>query len=377
MWSGSTMGTVFRVTTFGESHGPALGVVVDGCPAGIALDLDAIAHELARRRPGQSKLVSPRKESDEFEVVSGLFSGKTLGSPLTLVIRNHDADPRAYSSFAHQYRPSHGDLAIHTKYGFRTWQGGGRASARETVARVAAGAVARQVLAQLFPVDVVAWVDRVGDIAASVDVGGVSRDSVDANAVRCPDAQAAQQMEDLIQEVRRDGDTVGGVVRCVMRNVPAGVGEPVFSRLDALLAGAMLSIPAAKGFESGSGYAGAAMRGSAHNDCWRPSESGGAITTSNHSGGIQAGISNGMDILFSVAFKPVATLFREQETVDHFGAASTLKAKGRHDPCVVPRAVPIVEAMALLVLCDSVLQQRARIGLGTVPPLGRWPWEAS
>jgi len=373
---GSTFGTALRVTTFGESHGGALGAVVDGVPAGIQLSMSAVQAALDRRRPGQSALVSNRREADRVEVVSGLFEGRTLGTPLAMMVRNRDADPRAYAPFRDRYRPSHADLTYAAKHGFRTWQGGGRASARETVARVAAGAVALQVLREVAPVEVVAWVHRVGDVEGRVDEAAVSMPEVDAHAVRCPDAAAAERMAALIREVRRDGDTVGGVVRCVVRGLPQGLGEPVFGKLEAVLAGAMLSIPAAKGFESGSGYAGSRMRGSEHNDLWEPNGTDrGVHTRTNHSGGIQGGISNGMPVTFSVAFKPVATLFTEQPTVDDHGQATTVQPKGRHDPCVLPRAVPIVEAMAALSLCDAMLQQRSRVGLGSVPELGRWPWE--
>ncbi len=371
---GSSFGRLFSVTTFGESHGGGLGVVIDGCPAGLVLDLEAIQAALSRRRPGQSRFVSARKEADAFEVLSGLFDGRTLGTPLALLVRNKDADPRAYKPFADRYRPSHADFTYDAKHGFRTWQGGGRASARETVARVAAGAVAEQVLQQVGPIEIVAWVDRLAGIQASVDAHSVTRADVEAHLLRCPDAQVVEAMEAAIAAARKDGDTVGGVVRCVVRGVPPGLGEPVFDKLEAVLAGAMLSIPAAKGFESGSGYGGVDLRGSAHNDIWEADNHGGARTRSNHSGGIQGGISNGMPISFSVAFKPVATVFFEQETIDNQGQSATVKPKGRHDACVLPRAVPIVEAMAALVLVDALLVQRARAGLGTTPPLGAWPW---
>lgn len=354
---GNSFGHTFRVTSFGESHGGALGVVIDGVPPGLALDLDALRRQLARRRPGQSALVSPRKEADDVEIVSGLFEGRTLGTPLTLLFRNVDADPTAYAPFRDVYRPSHADYTTEVRYGLRDWRGGGRASARETVARVAAGAVARQVLREEPGVDIVAWVDAVGDVVAGCDPGTVTEAAVDASPVRCPDAARAAEMEALIREVRAEGDTVGGVVRCVARNVPAGLGDPVFDKLDADLAKAMLSLPAAKGFESGSGFAGARMRGSAHNDPFEVTE-GRVRTRTNHSGGVLGGISNGMPVLLAVAFKPVATLFREQDTIDRAGNAVRLRARGRHDPCVVPRAVPIVEAMTALVLCDHWLRRR-------------------
>ncbi len=352
---GNSLGHTFRVTTFGESHGAGLGVVIDGVPAGLALDLDALSAQLSRRRPGQSALVSQRKEADVPEVVSGLFEGRTLGTPLTLLFRNIDADPRAYAPFKELYRPSHADFTTDAKYGHRDWRGGGRASARETVARVAAGAIAEQLLR---PVDIVAWVASVGEIGSSCDAAHLTRAQVDANAVRCPDPAAAAEMEARIKAVRADGDTIGGVVRCVARHVPAGWGEPVFDKLEADLAKAMLSLPAAKGFESGSGYAGTRMRGSAHNDAFLV-EGGTIRTATNYSGGIQGGISNGMPIEISVAFKPVATIFRPQQTVDRQGNPATITPRGRHDPCVVPRAVPMVEAMMALVLADHLLRARS------------------
>lgn len=352
---GNSFGSTFRVTTFGESHGAAIGVVIDGVPAGLALDLEAVQAELDRRRPGQSTLVSPRKEADRVEVLSGYFEGHTLGTPLTLLIRNLDADPAPYEKMKHLYRPSHADFVYDEKYGQRDWRGGGRASARETAARVAAGAVARQILAEI---DIVAWVDQVGDISASLHPDHVTRELVEASPVRCPEPDVSHRMEALIREVRKEGDTVGGVIRAVARGVPPGLGEPVFDKLEADLARAMLSIPAAKGFESGSGYAGARMRGSLHNDAF-VGEGGVVRTRTNHSGGIQGGISNGMPVTWSVAFKPVATIFRPQQTVDDEGRAAVIEPQGRHDPCVLPRAVPIVEAMAALVLCDHLLRHRA------------------
>lgn len=350
---GNSFGSRFRVTTFGESHGAALGVVIDGCPSNVALDLDGIRADLARRRPGQSALVSPRNEPDAFEIVSGYFDGRTLGTPLTFLFRNADADARAYTPMQDTYRPSHAELTYEARYGHRDWRGGGRSSARETVARVAAGAVARQILAAR-GVGIVGWVDAVGPIDAGW-AGPVTRAQVDAHPVRCPDPDAAARMEALIREVRADGDTVGGVVRARAEGVPAGWGEPVFDKMEALLAAAMLSLPAAKGFSSGSGYAGARMRGSAHNDAFEPAPGGGVRTRTNHSGGIQGGISNGMPIEISVAFKPVATIFQPQDTVNRSGEAVTIEPRGRHDPCVVPRAVPIVEAMMALVLLDLAL----------------------
>ncbi len=353
----STFGHLFRVTTWGESHGPALGCTVDGCPAGLPLDLDAVGVEMARRRPGQSKLVTPRKERDEVQVLSGLFEGRTTGTPISMVVWNGDVDSSKYEKWKQTYRPSHGDYTYEKKYGFRDWRGGGRASARETAARVAAGAVARQWLAHEFGVDVIAWVDAVAGMQAAVDSDAVSRQDVEAHPTRCPDPAVAETMAAAIQAARVDRDSLGGVVGCVARHVPAGWGEPVFAKAEALLALGMLSLPAAKGFESGSGFAGTLMRGSEHNDPFVLVD-GEVQTTSNHSGGIQAGISNGMPITMRVAFKPVATLARPQRTVTSDGREVEMVMKGRHDPCVLPRAVPLVEAMTALVLADLALMQR-------------------
>lgn len=352
---GNSFGQRFRITTFGESHGPALGVVVDGVPPGLILDTSLIQNDLDRRRPGQSSLTSARKEGDTFEIVSGVFNGKTLGTPLCMLFRNRDARSADYDLIHDTYRPSHADYTYDARYGLRDYRGGGRASARETVGRVASGAIARQILAGL-GVEVVAWVDRVGEIASLVDDHAVTRATVDTTEVRCPDLAAAAVMEARIREARADGDTVGGVVRAVARGVPAGWGSPVFDKLEADLAKAMLSLPAAKGFESGSGYAGTLLRGSTHNDAFVNHE--GIIgTLTNRSGGIQGGISNGMPITCSVAFKPVATIFKEQATVNRAGDAVTIKPRGRHDPCVLPRAVPMVEAMFCLVLVDHYLRR--------------------
>ncbi len=359
--AGSTFGQLFRVTTFGESHGGAVGAVVDGCPAGVTLDLAAIQHQLDRRRPGQSDLVSQRAETDTVAVLSGLQDGVTLGTPIALVVTNKDARPGAYDDMAQVYRPSHADFTYDAKYGVRAASGGGRASARETVGRVAAGAIAQQLLAAQ-GVEIVAWVDQVGGIelpADAVDEATIAAADVDIGPVRCPDGDVAAAMETLIRDVRKAGDTVGGTVRCVARGVPAGWGEPVFDKLHADLAKALMSLPATRGFEIGSGFAAVPMRGSAHNDPFVPGDDGGVATSSNRSGGIQGGISNGMPIRLRLAFKPVSTIFLEQDTVTASGEATTLKPKGRHDPCVVPRAVPIVEAMVGLVLCDHWLRQRA------------------
>lgn len=359
---GSTLGRIFCVHTFGESHGGAVGAVVEGCPPGISLDLDQIQNEMNRRRPGQSSITTQRKEDDIVRVVSGLFEGKTLGTPIALLVENRDADSSAYTSTKDRYRPSHADFVYDAKYGHRAWAGGGRASARETVGRVAAGAVARQILSHLGPIEVVAWVDRVGTIQADVDSSGVSHEAVDANIVRCPDPVAAENMENRIVQIRAEGNTIGGVVRCVVRGLPAGLGEPVFDKLDAALAQGLMSLPACKGVEIGSGFRGTEMTGLEHNDVFIPDGSGGIATRTNHSGGIQGGISNGMPILLSAAFKPVATVFHDQDTVTETGDAATIKPRGRHDPCVLPRAVPMVEAMVCMVLADHWLRWRGQVG---------------
>lgn len=359
---GSSMGQAFRVTTFGESHGGGLGVVIEGCPPGVALNLSEIQSALHRRRPGQSEWTTQRKESDQARCLSGMFEGKTLGTPLCFVVDNKDADPEAYRAWQDVYRPSHGDYTYEAKYGLRAWAGGGRSSARETVARVIAGDVARQVLSTLGSVEVVAWVDRLHTVRASVDVDVVSLDAVESSPLRCPDEAASARMMETVSSVMAAGDTVGGVISCVLRGVPAGLGEPVFDKLDAALASAMLSIPATKGFEIGSGFDGTRMTGSEHNDRFVALSAQGAVTDTNRSGGIQAGISNGMPIVCSVAFKPVSTLPVSQETVDRSGEHTSVDPKGRHDPCVLPRAVPIVEAMAYIVLLDHWLRWRGQVG---------------
>jgi chorismate synthase len=358
---GSSFGVLFRITTFGESHGPGLGVVVDGCPAQLALDLAAIQHELDRRRPGQSRLVSQRKEDDKVEILSGVLDGVTLGTPIAMLIRNADARSKDYEGIARAYRPSHADYTYDAKYGIRAIAGGGRASARETAGRVAAGAIAQQLLARE-GISIIAWVDEVSGIKASVDPASVTRDAVDTNDIRCPDAAIAQDMIERVERARKDGDSVGGVVRVVAHGVPAGWGEPVFDKLEADLGKAMLSIPAVKGVENGSGFAGTLLTGSEHNDLFYKRGDGAIGTRTNHSGGIQGGISNGEPITLRIAFKPTATIMRAQDTVDPDGNAAVLEPKGRHDPCVLPRAVPIVEAMMALVLADHMLRQRvARI----------------
>ena len=356
---GNSFGQLFRITTWGESHGGGVGVVIDGCPPCIELSAGDIQAELDRRRPGQSSIVTQRDEADRCEILSGVFEGRTLGTPISIMVRNEDARPEAYVEAAERYRPSHADFTYEAKYGIRNWQGGGRASARETVGRVAAGAVAKQVLSRSVPeLRIVAYVTQMFDITAEVDRSSISREMVERKAIRCPDAAAAAKMIALIEAMRSAGDSIGGVIECVVRGVAPGLGEPVFDKLEADLAKAMLSIPATKGFEIGSGFAAAAMRGSEHNDAFEMRDER-VRTKTNRSGGVQGGISNGEDIVLRVAFKPTATIARDQQTVTASHEDTTLRARGRHDPCVLPRAVPIVEAMAALVLCDHTLRQRA------------------
>jgi chorismate synthase len=356
---GSTFGRFFRITTFGESHGGGVGVVIDGCPPRLDISLDEINAQLVRRKPGQSRLTTQRRESDEPEILSGIFNGQTLGTPICLLVKNRDARSTDYEDFKDKYRPSHADYTYDAKYGIRNWMGGGRASARETIGRVAGGAVAEKLLKTQHNVEIVAWVESVQDIKSNVDPLSVTRDMVDSNIVRCPDQVAADKMVDLIDKVKSDGDSIGGVVSAVARNVPAGWGEPVFNKLESDLAAAMMSLPASKGFEVGSGFSGTLMRGSEHNDLFHVEE-GKIRTKTNYSGGIQGGISNGEPIFLRVAFKPVATIFKEQQTVDNKGNEATLVPRGRHDPCVLPRAVPIVEAMMALTLADHYLAQKAQ-----------------
>jgi chorismate synthase len=356
---GNTFGQLFRITTFGESHGGGIGVVIDGCPPRLDISEADIQQELDRRRPGQSKVTTQRKEEDQCEILSGVFEGKTLGTPIALAVRNKDARPKDYSDIAGKFRPSHADYTYQAKYGIRNWQGGGRASARETIGRVAAGAVAKKILRSLYPnLEIIAYVTQIHDIAANIDRSTVKMKDVEKNIVRCPDAAAAKRMISLIEQVRDNGDSIGGVIECVVRGVPPGLGEPVFDKLEADLAKAMLSIPATKGFEIGSGFAATRMRGSQHNDPFEM-RAGKIRTTTNKSGGVQGGISNGEDIYFRVAFKPPATIALQQKTVTSSKQQSELAARGRHDPCVLPRAVPIVEAMAALVLCDHALRHQA------------------
>lgn len=349
--AGNSFGTIFRLTTFGESHGVAIGGVIDGCPAGLKLDLEAIQRDLDRRKPGQSSIVTQRKESDIVEFYSGIFEGRTTGTPIGFAIHNTNQKSKDYSHIKDSYRPSHADYVYDQKYGLRDYRGGGRSSARETASRVVAGGIAKQFLSGL---SFHAFVSQVGDIRLEKDYKDLNYELAENNLVRCPDPDTAERMTEYIKAVRKEGDTVGGVISCVIGNVPVGLGEPVFDKLHAQLGKAMLSINAVKGFEFGSGFAGVSMKGSEHNDQYNQDGS----TQTNNSGGVQGGISNGMDIYFRVAFKPVATLLQAYETIDKEGNKVQAQGKGRHDPCVVPRAVPIVEAMAALVLADFALQNR-------------------
>jgi chorismate synthase len=353
----STYGKLFKISTFGESHGPGIGVVIDGCPAGLPVDTEFIQHELDRRKPGQSRITTQRREADEFEVLSGLFEGQTQGTPIALLIRNTDQRSKDYGHIAEQFRPSHADYTYQTKYGSRDYRGGGRSSARETAARVAAGAIAKLLLQQQ-GVQIIAYVSQVGKLKLEKPYAELNLALVEENAVRCPDPDMAQQMFQYIDETRKRGDSIGGVVDCVVTGAPTGWGEPVFDKLHAELGKAMLSINAVKGFEYGSGFAGAELFGSEHNDEFYTDAEGRVRTKTNHSGGIQGGISNGETIYFRKAFKPVATIMQDQDSVDVHGKPVTVSGKGRHDPCVVPRAVPIVEAMAALVLADMYLRNR-------------------
>ncbi|GAB4244069.1 MAG: chorismate synthase [Stanieria sp.] len=357
---GNTFGHLFRITTFGESHGGGVGVVIDGCPPQLEISQAEIQVDLDRRRPGQSKITTPRKESDTCEIISGVFEGKTLGTPIAILVRNKDARSQDYDEMAFKYRPSHADATYDAKYGIRNWQGGGRSSARETIGRVAAGAIAKKILKQVAGVEVIAYVKRIKDLEAQVDSNTITLEQVESNIVRCPNLEYADKMIELIDRARRDKDSLGGVVECVARNVPKGLGEPVFDKLEADLAKAIMSLPATKGFEIGSGFAGTTMTGSEHNDEYYIDEKGETRTLTNLSGGIQGGISNGENIILRAAFKPTATIGKEQRTVTKTGEETVLAAKGRHDPCVLPRAVPMVEAMVALVLCDHLLRFQAQ-----------------
>jgi len=354
----STFGKIFKISTFGESHGKAIGVVIDGCPSGVVFDSDFIQSELERRKPGQSKITTQRKESDSFEVLSGVFEGKTTGTPIAIVIFNEDQRSKDYGHIANKFRPSHADFTYHEKYGVRDYRGGGRSSARETAARVAAGAMAKLALKSL-GIEIYSYVSQVGNLKLEKKYQDLDLSKIDSNPVRCPDEGMASSMFDYIDSVRKNGDSIGGIITGVIKNVPVGWGEPVFDKLHAELGKAMLSINAVKGFEYGSGFDGVNMLGSEHNDDFILEEESGKVKTkTNHSGGIQGGISNGEDIYFNVAFKPVATIMKDQDSVNEAGEKVIVSGKGRHDPCVLPRAVPIVDAMSALVLVDFWLRAR-------------------
>ncbi|KDR57227.1 MULTISPECIES: chorismate synthase [Oscillatoriales] len=357
---GNTFGHLFRITTFGESHGGGVGVIIDGCPPRLPLDISEIQQELDRRRPGQSKITTPRKESDTCEILSGVFEGHTLGTPIMIIVKNKDTRPQDYDEMAKKYRPSHADATYDAKYGIRNWQGGGRSSARETIGRVAAGAIAKKILKQVANVEIIGYVKRIKDLEAAIEPATVTLEQVESNIVRCPNPDSAKQMIQLIEDIRDQGDSIGGVVECVVRNPPTGLGSPVFDKLEADLAKAVMSLPASKGFEIGSGFAGTMLTGSQHNDEFYIDDTGAVRTLSNRSGGVQGGISNGEPIILRVAFKPTATIRKEQKTVTREGEETTLAAKGRHDPCVLPRAVPMVEAMVALVLCDHLLRDHGQ-----------------
>ena len=355
----SSFGSTFRIHTFGESHGPAVGVVIDGCPPRLPISREEIQFDLDRRRPGQSSLVTQRDEKDTVEILSGWKDGLTLGSPLALLVHNRDHISGAYDHLKDVYRPSHADFSTDKKYGIRAHEGGGRSSARETIGRVAAGAVARKLLSMSAETEILAWVHQIHQISGSYDINTVELNDVESSPTRCPDQTAATKMTKAIEKARKEGDSLGGIVQCRVSNVPVGLGDPVFSKLEAELAKAMMSLPASKGFDIGSGFASIEMTGSEHNDAFVIGESGNVTTESNHSGGVQGGITNGSDITFRVAFKPTATIASSQRTVNTTGEEVEIKAKGRHDPCVLPRAVPMVEAMACLALADALLRQSA------------------
>jgi chorismate synthase len=357
---GNTFGHLFRITTFGESHGGGVGVVIDGCPPLLEITQAEIQFELDRRKPGQSKITTPRRESDECEIISGVFEGKTTGTPIAILVRNKDARSQDYDEMALKYRPSHADATYDLKYGIRSWQGGGRSSARETIGRVAAGAIAKKILKNIAGVEIIGYVKQIQDIIAVVDPNTVTLHQVESNIVRCPDETTANQMIEKIDQIRRNKDSIGGIVECVARNVPIGLGSPVFDKLEADLAKAVMSLPASKGFEIGSGFSSVMLTGSQHNDEYYYDQDKKIRTYTNYSGGVQGGISNGENIILRTAFKPTATIGKEQRTVTKTGEATTLSAKGRHDPCVLPRAVPMVESMVALVLCDHLLRHHGQ-----------------
>jgi chorismate synthase len=356
---GNSFGTLFRISTWGESHGGGIGVVIDGCPPRLPLDVEEIQFELDRRRPGQSEITTPRKESDTAEIVSGVYEGKTLGTPIGIYVPNGDQRPTAYSEMKDKFRPSHADFTYQTKFGIRNHEGGGRSSARETIGRVAAGAIAKKILKLSAAIDIRAYITRVHDIEMPPLEHFPRLEEVEASPVRCPHPETAEKMVQRIKDIRKEGDSVGGLIECRVRNLPVGLGVPVFDRLEADLAKAMLSLPATKGFEIGSGFDGSRLRGSEHNDVF-VNKDGKVGTATNRSGGVQGGISNGEELVFRVAFKPTATIIQNQETVDKEGNETELMGRGRHDPCVVPRAVPIVESMAALVLVDQWMRHKAQ-----------------
>jgi chorismate synthase len=363
---GNSFGKLFKISTFGESHGGGVGVTIDGCPPLLEISAEEIQFELDRRRPGQSKITTPRKESDICEILSGVFEGKTTGTPIGILVRNRDARSQDYDEMASKYRPSHADATYDAKYGIRNWQGGGRSSARETIGRVAAGAIAKKILRQSAGVEIIGYVKRIQDLEATINTATVTMEQVESNIVRCPDPAWAEKMIARIEEIGRVGDSIGGVVECVVRGMPKGLGEPVFDRLEADIAKGVMSLPATKGFEIGSGFAGTLMTGSQHNDEFCLDEQGNLRTVTNRSGGTQGGISNGEHIIIRVAFKPTATIRKEQRTVSSAGEETTLAGKGRHDPCVLPRAVPMVEAMVALVICDHLMRQNAQCNLPNI-----------
>ena len=361
---GSSFGKIFRVTTFGESHGGAVGVILDGCPPKLKINIDLIQNELDRRRPGQSNITTPRNEDDKLEILSGLKEGITLGTPIAMLVRNKDQRPGDYSNLEQVFRPSHADGTYHLKYGIQAGSGGGRASARETIGRVAAGSIAKQLLKNLFNTEILSWVKRIHDIDSQVNKNKLTLSKIDSNIVRCPDDKAAVKMIKRIKELQQDGDSCGGVIECLVKNVPSGLGMPVFDKLEADLAKALMSLPATKGFEIGSGFLGTYLRGSEHNDSFIESDDISKLKTiSNNSGGIQGGISNGENIEMKIAFKPTATIGKEQKTVNAEGKEVLMKAKGRHDPCVLPRAVPMVDSMVALVLADHLLLHKAQCSI--------------
>ena len=361
---GSSFGKIFRVTTFGESHGGAVGVILDGCPPKLKINIDLIQNELDRRRPGQSKITTPRNEDDKLEILSGLKEGITLGTPIAMLVRNKDQRPGDYSNLEQVFRPSHADGTYHLKYGIQAGSGGGRASARETIGRVAAGSIAKQLLKNLFNTEILSWVKRIHDIDSQVNKNKLTLSKIDSNIVRCPDDKVAAKMIKRIKELQQDGDSCGGVIECLVKNVPSGLGMPVFDKLEADLAKALMSLPATKGFEIGSGFLGTYLRGSEHNDSFIESDDISKLKTiSNNSGGIQGGISNGENIEMKIAFKPTATIGKEQKTVNADGKEVLMKAKGRHDPCVLPRAVPMVDSMVALVLADHLLLHKAQCSI--------------